>query len=538
MRVDDGCYARLTDKPRGSQSPVERPFLQPYSAPRVRSSMQPRDARVDDSFDEDLKKALEMSLEEVKGHSGAGYVPQSKLKAKQKPPPIANGTKSGSNADVEEDEELKAAIAASLQDMEEQKRKHAKALKEKAAKATSVEDPKAVLPKPEYELTPVEAENINLFSTLVDRLQHQPPGTILREPQIQELYESIGTLRPKLARTYGETMSKHGESSRSFLWLANADIVDTLLDLHAKLATVVRYYDRMLEERLSHTYGQHNLGGGYNAQHARPGSNMYPSLPPGPPSGLPNGTTGAESFYTGGPPSSSGPYGQAPTPYDQHPPSMSPQAYTRGPNPTSMGPIPTTDPRTYQQPAAHPQRAPSLQGYASTPSQKSETSYFQESPNTSAQPQVSPLHRQPSNPPYYGANQNVSSPAPDPTQYYKDNSTHSNFYSQGQSQEQYQATPQPPVEQYQQTTPMQPPATNPAVQQPHAPPQHAYQPTSNPNPSYWQPQTQQPFQAQPQPPPAASTSYTQSSFPVVPTHQPQPQPQPQPKPVEEALIEL
>ena len=170
--------------------------------------MQPRDARVDESFDEDLKKALEMSLEEVKGHSGAGYVPQSQLKQQSKPPANLNGISSASDSD--EDDELKAAIAASLQDMEEQKRKHARALKEQTTQPSASSVQKMVMPKPDYELTPVEAENINLFSTLVDRLQHQPPGTILREPQIQELYESIGALRPKLARTYGETMSKHG----------------------------------------------------------------------------------------------------------------------------------------------------------------------------------------------------------------------------------------------------------------------------------------------------------------------------------------
>lgn len=166
--------------------------------------MQPRNARVDDGFDEDLKKALAMSLEEVK-NSSRGYAE-----------PTTNGTKptkSSSKQEEEEDADLKAAIAASLADMEEQKKKHAAALKEQTSSPSAgLSSGPFVLPKNDYELTPVEAENINLFATLVDRLQTQPPGTILREPQIQELYDSIGTLRPKLARTYGETMSKHGKS--------------------------------------------------------------------------------------------------------------------------------------------------------------------------------------------------------------------------------------------------------------------------------------------------------------------------------------
>ena len=210
VRVDDGCYARLLERSRG---PLPERSLAKGNASiiRNRNPMQPRDARVDDGYDDDLKRALKMSLEEVKGHSSGGYVPQSQLQAR-KDPPITNGNSGTSKANgEEEDPELKAAIAASIKDMEEQKKKHAETLKKQNAKPTMLTNPSFVTPMNDYELTPVEAENINLFSTLVDRLQHQPPGTILREPQIQELYDSIGSLRPKLARSYGETMSKHGE---------------------------------------------------------------------------------------------------------------------------------------------------------------------------------------------------------------------------------------------------------------------------------------------------------------------------------------
>jgi hepatocyte growth factor-regulated tyrosine kinase substrate len=213
VRVDDGCYAKLTDKsskPGGSGglgSGSDRNSLYSSFPHKQRSSsgMQPRNARVDDSFDEDLKRALAMSLDEVQSHS-RGYVPP---KDNTPVAPKVNGKSSAVPAE-DEDEDLKAAIAASLADMEEQKKQHAAALKEQTTKAGNTSSVPFALPKNDYELTPVEAENINLFSTLVDRLQTQPPGTILREPQIQELYDSIGALRPKLARTYGETMSKHG----------------------------------------------------------------------------------------------------------------------------------------------------------------------------------------------------------------------------------------------------------------------------------------------------------------------------------------
>lgn len=213
VRVDDGCYARLMDKSRGNSLHVERSLAKGNaSIIRHRTPMQPRDARVEDGFDDDLKRALQMSLEEVKGHSGSGYVPQSQLPP-QRLPSLHNDKPGRINReDDDEDPELMAAIAASIKEMEEQKKKHAANLKQQTSGGAIPSSSESVVLKNEYELTPVEAENINLFSTVVDRLQNQPPGTILREPQIQELYESIGSLRPKLARSYGETMSKHGNS--------------------------------------------------------------------------------------------------------------------------------------------------------------------------------------------------------------------------------------------------------------------------------------------------------------------------------------
>ena len=263
--------------------------------------MQARDPRVDDGYDEDLKKALEMSLEEVRGYTNTGYVPQSQLPG-HRTPNAANGPPKKQTVRFQEadDPELKAAIAASLADMEDQKRKHAVGLKQQATDATNKARVTPI--KSNHELSLVEAENINLFATLVDRLQSQPPGTILREPQIQELYDSIGALRPKLARTYGETMSKHGRSIlRSALFSLSSTIYaesssDALLDLHAKLSTVVRYYDRMLEERLSSTYSHHTIDPYPRGQQARaPSSNLYPVLS----SKATNGSGDAEGFYTG-----------------------------------------------------------------------------------------------------------------------------------------------------------------------------------------------------------------------------------------------
>ncbi|EGO54478.1 hypothetical protein NEUTE1DRAFT_148795 [Neurospora tetrasperma FGSC 2508] len=508
VRVDDGCYAKLTDK-GGKSGGSDRKHHSSsrhhhhHHKHKSSSSMQPRDARVDDSFDEDLKRALAMSLEEVKSYSRGHSEPANNTQYK----PDKQST-SVSKIAEEEDEDLKAAIAASLADMEEQKKRHAAALKEQTSNVGSSSSAAPfTLPKNDYELTPVEAENINLFATLVDRLQTQPPGTILREPQIQELYDSIGALRPKLARTYGETMSKH----------------DTLLDLHAKLSTIVRYYDRMLEERLSKAYGQHSIGG-YNLPAPRQPTGPYPTLDPS----APSAPGAAENFYTG---EQQADYSHAP--YGQYPPQPPQSQYMPYDRRSSMvGPPNSQYPQQQM-----PQRTGSW-GNA-PPAQAPQYNYS----GNEVAPSL-PGHAQQAQP---GAPESASgAPNNDPNASY--------YYNPGQPQQQQQQSAQqapaaapdhsyPTLPQqghsYQPSVP-QTPASVPV--QPSQTPQQAHQrappPQQAPQQPYWQHSAAQQTPLPPvwQAPQQTTTypGYDQEAFPSAPQHAPAPK---QPV-VEEALIEL
>jgi growth factor-regulated tyrosine kinase substrate len=475
VRVDDGCFAKITEK---SSKPGGISLSAQASKPSrtlYQGSMQPRDARVDDSFDADLKKALEMSLEDSRSAGGSGYTPQ--------PPPIQTKPARANGAtkivkDDDEDDELKAAIAASLADMEDQKTKHAATLRNRSS--SNERAPVAPVRRTDHELTPVEAENINLFSTLVDRLQHQPPGMILREPQIQELYDSIGSLRPKLARTYGETMSKY----------------DTLVDLHNKLSTVVRYYDRMLEERLNSSF--HHTPYSYNSYSSAPPprtSSMYPNIAPSPAPTGQYAAGGPESYYTNGS-AGSDPYARPQSMYGQPP-----QAQYQHSAPYPVRQDSTSSSTT--------NRAPSVK-YGQNPVEYAPQTQAGQYPGPGAPPSQYAQPPQQSGPP-------SSDPA---TAYYR-----------GQT-DQYEAPPQQP----QHTGPY------PQVQQQHQygqqapqqeqPPQQHYNSAPPGQPPQQQYPGQTPSSQQYQAPPSSN------AFPSAPTHQPQPRQEPAQPVVEEALIEL
>ncbi|KAH8126764.1 hypothetical protein FP744_10007296 [Trichoderma asperellum] len=504
VRVDDGCYAKLTNKGFKEPNPsLDRTPTYPHKT-RSTSAMQPRNARVDDGFDEDLKKALAMSLEEV-GNASRGRVA----------PVTSNGPRTSGGDPVatkqaeEEDEDLKAAIAASLADMEEQKKRHAAVLKEQTSGPAASSSATFTLPKNDYELTAVEAENINLFATLVDRLQTQPPGTILREPQIQELYDSIGSLRPKLARTYGETMSKH----------------DTLLDLHAKLSTVVRYYDRMLEDRLSKAYSQQNLGG-YNLPPPRQSSGPYPSIH----SHAPSNSVGAESFYTNQ---------QQPGYAPSAPPGpqlyqLPQQAMPQSPYPPYAGmPAPDAAPGPY----APQQRTDSWNNRAPSAPDQFQQQQAQENPEERRQPPqqaASSPSTDPNASYYFNTAQPLqNAPPADAVQSPYPNLNQSPMpYQRGSVSAQAQATPVQTAAQ-----PSQPPNATPmpvhSQMPPVSTPQQPYQQDMPPQSSPYQVGIAQ--QQQPPAPPPEWAGYANYAMPPAPQHEPVQQQQPV---KEEALIEF
>jgi growth factor-regulated tyrosine kinase substrate len=170
------------------------PFMQadPYQRrdqERSSSISKPPPTASEEEIDEDLKKAIELSLKEAersKSAYGAGYAPPQRVERKATPPPVQQ--------DEQEDPDLAAAIAASLQDMN--------ISQNYASQSRSYRAPTST------DLSTAEMENILLFSTLMDRIRASS-GEIGNDPEINALYTQIGAIQPKLVKSLDETNRKH-----------------------------------------------------------------------------------------------------------------------------------------------------------------------------------------------------------------------------------------------------------------------------------------------------------------------------------------
>ncbi|KAG0354844.1 Vacuolar protein-sorting-associated protein 27 [Podila minutissima] len=199
--------------------------------------------------DEDLLKAIELSLKEANTQPGYS-APSSKRTepAVKKPLPT----------EEEEDADLLAAIEASLRETSIHS-SHSVSAPRSAQRQSSYSSytytkkpVTAVAPSPN-ELTETEKSNIEMFSVLVDRIQMMQ-GDVAGNREIQALYEQISKLQMKVALSLEEAARKQQE----------------FIGFNEKIDHAVRIYDHLLQERLNSSY-QRRMNSNNYGSYGQPG---------------------------------------------------------------------------------------------------------------------------------------------------------------------------------------------------------------------------------------------------------------------------
>ncbi|RIB21262.1 hypothetical protein C2G38_1962740 [Gigaspora rosea] len=227
VRVCDTCYMNKQFKARSINPADFKPYSNSTPLPTLYSnSISPAvngnhntssPQNTDNEDDADLKKAIELSLKEAEFNKN--YVQPALQKSARKLEPAK-----------QEEEDIAAAIAASLQEI-----RISKAPNSLAYNVTDYSPYKTSM----YELSPIETENIHSFSEALERIR-QSGGDLMRDRQIQELHERVVELKTKLQKSLTETIQKHQD----------------LVDMREKLSQAVKLYDRLLDENFSNSYAR------------------------------------------------------------------------------------------------------------------------------------------------------------------------------------------------------------------------------------------------------------------------------------------
>ncbi|KAI7818098.1 hypothetical protein BC939DRAFT_485061 [Gamsiella multidivaricata] len=257
VRVCDGCWIKKKMGGKGTAvhdsfglgGPAE--FVPSTNSPKQTITSTSTNAQSSnlDNEDDDLKKAIELSLKEA--NSRPGYSAPSAARNE----PISRGTTGPSHE--EDDADLLAAIEASLKETK---------LSGSQSKQSAYET--YTYTKPEVsttvsaglanDLTSTEKENIEMFSSLVDRIQ-MTNGDVAGNREVQALYEQISKFQMKLALSIEEADKKQREA----------------IQFNEKIDQAVKMYDHLLQERLKSTY-QHRIN---TSAYGYPGVQPHPAEP-------------------------------------------------------------------------------------------------------------------------------------------------------------------------------------------------------------------------------------------------------------------
>ncbi|KAI0042208.1 ubiquitin binding protein [Auriscalpium vulgare] len=250
VRVCDWCYPELTKSRDNALGADTKRHRSSHSVPNLHH----RSAR--DLADAELQRAIQLSLEEVSGrgeHGRPGYVPSQPDSWHTSEPPLVERSSRppARAADEEDDPDLKAAIEASLREVnapkpsapigletprvEEPQFSYAGAGYSQSYPPTNVQSQPSLPTLPNYDLAPLESDTILTFSQTVEQVQAQGGRDISRYPAVTQLFDNANTLRPKLAMSLDDTGRKE----------------ELLTEMNNKLSQAVKLYDKILTEQLS-----------------------------------------------------------------------------------------------------------------------------------------------------------------------------------------------------------------------------------------------------------------------------------------------
>lgn len=178
--------------------------------------------RIDNDEDEDeqLRKAIELSLKESRGDAIEPVIP---IVKPERP------TSTNNNVEVEDDAELKAAIEASLREAEEEKQR-----REREQQEQIYQQPAQQFELPSFEFSPEDEDAIYLFASMVEKMKTQTVGEVLQNSSAQKLYEHVLASKPKLNKALVEKNQKY----------------NSLMEMNGKISEIMNIYDNLLEQQL------------------------------------------------------------------------------------------------------------------------------------------------------------------------------------------------------------------------------------------------------------------------------------------------
>ncbi|KAF9949431.1 Vacuolar protein-sorting-associated protein 27 [Mortierella alpina] len=238
VRVCDGCWMKkkmgnnsaILQDTFGLGGPAELVPSISKPTPATTAAAPSSSSTTAENDDEDLRKAIELSLKE--SNSRPGYSSKQQEREPVQSTAVAHAE--------EDDADLLAAIEASLRETNLNQQSSSAGPDQRqssyAAYTYSSQIETSSAPTAN-DLTKTEKDNIELFSSLVDRIQMMN-GDVAGNREVQALYEQISKLQTKVSLSLEEAAKKQQD----------------VMDFNEKIDQAVRMYDHLLQERLNSTY--------------------------------------------------------------------------------------------------------------------------------------------------------------------------------------------------------------------------------------------------------------------------------------------